>query len=131
MRSRCAGLYSFIAARRESPTPLAKRQVSLGQRTNADGAEKSAFVSHPVEPAVELLEEAHRREPAVDFVALALVLGLVVLAAVRVRAIMGGWNFYPNMAGTSDIIALVPAALLYILPFAVLAVERIRWELLP
>ena len=65
---------SFIAARRESPTPLAKRQVSLGQRTDADGAEKSAFVSHPVEPAVELLEEAHRREPAVDFVALALVL---------------------------------------------------------
>ena len=63
--------------------------------------------------------------------AAAVVAGLIVLAAFCVRAIMGGWNFYPSMAGTSDIIALVPAALLYILPFAVLAVERIRWELLP
>ena len=66
-----------------------------------------------------------------DLVALALVIGLVVLAAVCVRAIMGGWNFYPSMAGTSDFAVLVPATLLYILPPAVLAVEHIRWELLP
>ena len=66
-----------------------------------------------------------------DLVALALVIGLVVLAALGVHTIMGNWYFYPSMAGTSDYASLVPAALLYVLPPAVLAVEHIRWELLP
>ena len=66
-----------------------------------------------------------------DLVALTVVVCLIVLAAACVRAIMGGWNFYPSMTGTSEIAALVPAVLLYVLPLAVLAVERIRWELLP
>lgn len=66
-----------------------------------------------------------------DLVALTVIVCLIVLAAACVRAIMGGWNFYPSMTGTSEIAALVPAVLLYVLPLAVLAVERIRWELLP
>ena len=66
-----------------------------------------------------------------DLIALALVAGLIVLAAFGVRDIVAGWGFYPTMESTAPAWSLVPAALLYALPAAALAAELIRWELSP
>lgn len=62
-----------------------------------------------------------------DIIALALVAGLIVLAASGVREIVAGWDFYPRMAGTAPITAFAPALVLFAVPLACLAAERIWW----
>ena len=66
-----------------------------------------------------------------DLVALALVTGLIVLAAFGVHDIVAGWDFYPSMTGSAFTLSFAAAILLYAIPLAALAAERIRWELQP
>ena len=53
-----------------------------------------------------------------------------MLAAFSVHEIVAGWDFYPAMAGTAPVATFLPVVVLFSAPLAVIAAERIRWELL-
>lgn len=62
-----------------------------------------------------------------DLIALALVSGLIVLAAFCVHDLVGGWSFYPSMDGHASALALVPPVLLFAVPLVYIVCERIWW----
>ena len=66
-----------------------------------------------------------------DLIALALVAGLITLAAFCVRDIVQGWDFYPRMAGTAPVLSFLPVTVLFAVPAVLIAAERIRWARLP
>lgn len=63
-----------------------------------------------------------------DLIALGAIACIIVLAALGVRDIVGGWNFYPSMASSASAVAYLPVAVLFSIPLAVIICERIWWE---
>lgn len=64
-----------------------------------------------------------------DLVALIAIALLVAVAAEGVMRTVAGWHFYPRMGGDASLWALVPYALLCLLPTVVVVSDDLRWRL--
>lgn len=62
-----------------------------------------------------------------DLLALALVLGLITLAAFGAHDIVSDWRFYPQMAGPVPARSFLPPAILFALPALCVGLERLWW----
>lgn len=66
-----------------------------------------------------------------DLIALALVSGLITLAAFGACGIVSGWQFYPQMVGAVRAGSFLPVGILFATPVAYVCLERLRWARQP
>lgn len=89
-----------------------ERSDSMRARGWGSGVRRSTYRSHGL-----------RRRDAAALVVLA---GLLALAAWGVARTVAGWRFYPRMEGTAPEMALVPYALLCLLPTLAVGIDALR-----